>query len=71
MLGLAGRVSAWEALVLSHQEALAVRTGRGVPPQSETSLPCGELRGLSRGFGRSVAARLVWLLRSCEKHVCC
>lgn len=42
MLGLAGGVSAWEALVLSHQEALAVRTGRGVPPQSETSLPRGE-----------------------------
>lgn len=33
--------------------------------------PAGaELRGLSQGFGRSVAARLGWLLRSCRKRVC-
>lgn len=69
-LGLAGWVSSWEAVVLSPLRCLGrpYRTWRAARAGDGVALGGAELRRLSRGFGRSVAARLGWLLRSCGKH---
>ena len=71
-LGLAGWMSTWEAVVLSPLRCLGrmYRTWRAARVGDVVALGGAELQGLSRGFGRSVAARLGWLLRSCGKRVC-